>query len=162
VEKIIAPHTRKIQPAKLPHGFSLLELLAVISIIAILTAISLTQMRLDQRGQNAKNQLNAFIQLYKAAQSEAILTGRSLRLSINNNHTTLERHENTGWQPYTFNWQTDTVGFTRPNQVNLNPNKPIFFFASGQTSAFHLTLSNKIARFELSGDGLGQLSPITQ
>ncbi len=90
-------------------GFSLVELMVTISIVAILTGLAMPSMRKFVGNVQLSNAINAFIGSLQIARAEAVKRGRNVRMCRSNNGRTCGAGNNlpggwtSGWIVYVDN-----------------------------------------------------------
>ncbi|MGA8514098.1 MAG: GspH/FimT family pseudopilin [Burkholderiaceae bacterium] len=81
------------------HGFTLIEMMVVLSIVGILTALALPSLRTFIGNWQVANAVNAFSASLQLARSEAVKRGRFVRMCRSDNGTTCGAGNNlpSGW-----------------------------------------------------------------
>jgi len=74
----------KLKRPELPEGYSLVELLVVISVIAIVTAIAVFSFTNTREMYNADDAANRVVNYFREANSKAVSNHHSYRVTINN------------------------------------------------------------------------------
>lgn len=145
-------------------GFTLLEIVVVLGIIAILTGVAMTTFRFDRGEHYLDDHVQQIVQLYRGVRDEAILSGNIRRLTLEESNKLVAQKR---LAPDNFTYTKDDV--LSPIVLNHNsasmhikPKEPIFFFPSGQTTPFQLNVefkdnNNRLVR-RISGDAMGRIS----
>jgi len=79
----------KLKRPELPEGYSLVELLVVISVIAIVTAIAVFSFTNTREMYNADDAANKVVNYFREANSRAVSNHHSYRVTINNSTNTI-------------------------------------------------------------------------
>lgn len=113
-------------PSLREHAFTLIELLIVLSIISIMTAVAV--LSFGDFGASRKNMLilQQFKSSMQAARLESILTSSALELTVNN----------TGY----FYHAEHFMSFPKNTSIQLNT-KHIYFLSDGTVSPFTLEIT---------------------
>lgn len=116
---------------KKAQGYTLLELMLTVSLLAILTGLSLISIASPRLLMEAQNQKNQVAQIIAKAQLQPLLTGQATQLIFTpwalwmNERKVMELPQGGGWQ-----WQTNI------DKVRLSANGSIqLIMATGQSSA---------------------------
>lgn len=130
-----------------PNGFTLIELMVTVAIVAILTSLAMPSMRAFIGKWQMSNALNAYNGSLQLARSEAIKRGRVARMCRTTNGTTcaIDAPTNgwaTGWLVYVDN--DASGGLTTPDQVVMTQGAFGNFYnisstATGSTGTFVFT-----------------------
>src|SRR5262252_1084265 len=79
----------KLKRLEQPEGYSLVELLVVISVIAIVTAIAVFSFTNTREMYNADDAANRVVNYFREANSKAVSNHHSYRVTINNSTNTI-------------------------------------------------------------------------
>ena len=136
-------------PSKGKQGFTLIELMAVILIIALLSAVSLPALKNVTTVSGKKGAISSTLGIFSQARSLAISQGQPVYIAFTD-HTALEKYRNRAFAIYQ---QTEgTSNIVAVSRWNLLPegtafrNEPQSIFGSNQTLDFPVPK-------ELSGSG---------
>lgn len=143
------------------RGFTLLEILVVLMMVGVLMGIAVTTLTFDRTEQRLITHSDAFVQLYRAAQDEALLSGQPLRIKLMPQGWQLEKRVSYQWTAFSL---TENAMLHLPEGLvaELSPNKPMMIMPSGQSSPFTLKLSEADFYRFIRSDGLGRLRQETQ
>lgn len=139
-------------------GFTLIEVLIVIVIIGIITAIATLSFSQFGRAHREKIVLDQFVTAFHAAEQQAIFTPETLKLSITSKGYTylVYRHDSTGemsWVPL------NQPGFSRPKafsgifEVNLMSQiaeAPLLLSPSSDVTPFILQLKGNVQEYTIT------------
>lgn len=152
------------------QGFTLLETVVVLAMIAVLTGISIATFRFDRGEQLVDDYAKRILQLYRATRDDAILSGSPCRLVlIDNRNLTVQKRRVSGGD---MQYSDDNSLLPMPYEshstltLSLSPNAPIYVFPSGQTTAFRLTLrfvdDQQMLSRDIQGDAMGRITMNTR
>jgi type IV fimbrial biogenesis protein FimT len=140
------------------HGFTLVELMVVLSIIGILTTLALPSLRTFIGNWQVANAVNAFSGSLQLARSEAVKRGRFVRMCRSDNGTTcgsgnnLPGGWNSGWIVYVDN-DASGLGVSVGDEVVLS---------QAALRSFDSIISNSPSALAFSPTGLMQYGAGTQ
>ena len=157
------------------RGFTLIEVLVVLTIVAIITAVAVLAFGQFGRGRREKMIINQFVRVIAVAQQQAILTPEVLGLGISTSgyeffeyHLSLTSKQGE-WQPLRndvfsnstafqsiFNVETKSISlFAAKNIDTIKP--AILFSPSGYVTPFILKLKDKKKLFVISVENNGEV-----
>lgn len=144
------------------RGFTLLEIIVALAIVAALTGVGLVALRFDSGEQLVDEQVQRFSAFYRGVQDEALLGGKPLRWSFYGGKESwqllLEKRQNGNWQPFRLDEQDGKVLGDAQISFKLQPQTPVYLFPSGQSSPFQLSVQHGDNRRRINGDSLGRLT----
>lgn len=141
-------------------GFTLLEVLVVVAIIGVLTGVAVSMMKFDRYEQTLRDKVYAFQQFYQAVQDEALLTGKPLRLRLEDSRLRLEKRQGSQWQSLAIHGKQD-FAFEAPFNIVLSPQAPLLFLPTGQSQSFQLQVTIDAYQQRVDGDAMGNLTVVT-
>lgn len=143
----------------LSNGFTLLEILLALAVMAVLTGVAVINLRFDRHEQNLDDNVYQFRQFYRGARDQALLSGLPLRLNTKNKQLIVQQRQHGNWQlidtEKTLNMQT-------AGNWRFTPELPIYLFPDGQSTPFRLHFflpdaPTQSARV-VTGDAMGRLT----
>jgi general secretion pathway protein H len=163
----------KISRAFNSSGFTLIEVLVVLIIISIITAVAVLALGSFDRGRREKMIVEQFTQVIAAAQQQAILTPMVLGLTITHNgyqfyqYGTIDK-KTPQWQPlrndvlsrsYAFHrvFTVDVKSIAAYSSVSKKSLPAIVFLPSGYVTPFVLNLKGDKKSFDVTVKNNGEV-----
>ncbi len=147
------------------RGFTLLEVIVVMTIIAVLTGVGVMMLRFDRGEQTLDDAVLQFTAFYRAAQDEALLGGSPLRWSLQEKQQVpaveLQKRQNGQWQPFQLDNRLIVALSKQSVTAAVYPRHAVYVFPSGQSSPFRLHLQLGERQRDIHGDSLGRLTVTT-
>ncbi|HEL2958274.1 type II secretion system minor pseudopilin GspH [Stenotrophomonas maltophilia] len=145
---------------RIPHGFTLIELMVVLVIIGICTAgIGLGLGSLLDPGRQLRQEAERLAQRLQAARDEARIDGRSIRWQADASGYRFSRREGSQWVTVQRDdllrpqrWQATGIAVQPANAIELSP--------EWIGTAWELGLSLEGRTLRLRDDGSGQLQVV--
>lgn len=143
-------------------GFTLLEVVVVLAMIAVLTGVAVSMLHFDRGEQRLQDTAGHIVQGYRAMRDEALLSNRPGRLRLTAENRLTAEVRSTNRVVFVSDETVKVMELTTVDgvQVSLMPPSPIYFFPDGQTTPFRLTLSldnGNIAQI-VQGDAMGRVT----
>lgn len=147
-------------------GFSLIEIMVVVLIIGI--SASMAVLYIDNSDDRLKSQAKRLLAMTQLVRDDAIITGHSLAMIVNNRHYYFSQLEKGKWvqlkrKPFKKISLSDDISlrFILADKSSNKSNKQLnlfYFLPTGETSEFQIWISNKDTEYVLSSTSLGELS----
>lgn len=149
--------TPRSDPARIPSGFTLIELMVVIFIVGLTATV--VMISLPDGSREVRSDADRFAQRIAAARDEAVLESQPIALWVSPSGYGFERRREGAWQPIeqppfdATDWRGGTVARVPPDGARL-----VFDSVGLPSEAIAVTIEQGGARRVVAVDAAGEVS----